>query len=367
MRIKAGILRSAFESMKGKVSHSDRLIPKDEVNRFMIDSLSKVGCPHDHSLLLSDLLLQADYRGHFSHGLNRFEMYVDDIRTEMTDPKVTPAVLKETPSTAWVDGQNGLGVVVGDFCMKLAIQKAKDSGIGLVSAKGSNHFGMCQWYSEQALNDGLIGLSFTNTSPLATPTRSKDRLFGTNPLCISAPGLNGDYFTLDMATTTVALGKIEMQRRKNEELPSLSWALGADGHPTRNADEAFNNGCGLMPLGGSETNSGYKGYGLAMMVELLCGVLADAQYGPFIRKWMNRETPGKANLGQCFISINPQVFGEGFSSRLQVLMDVIRHSSPADDSLPVLVPGDPETAHRRKVDSEGGFYIQKITLFLMLY
>ncbi|CAB4067478.1 unnamed protein product [Lepeophtheirus salmonis] len=316
MRIKAGILRSAFESMKGKVSHSDRLIPKDEVNRFMIDSLSKVGCPHDHSLLLSDLLLQADYRGHFSHGLNRFEMYVDDIRTEMTDPKVTPAVLKETPSTAWVDGQNGLGVV-GDFCMKLAIQKAKDSGIGLVSAKGSNHF----------------GLSFTNTSPLATPTRSKDRLFGTNPLCISAPGLNGDYFTLDMATTTVALGKIEMQRRKNEELPSLSWALGADGHPTRNADEAFNNGCGLMPLGGSETNSGYKGYGLAMMVELLCGVLADAQYGPFIRKWMNRETPGKANLGQCFISINPQVF---------------------DDSLPVLVPGDPETAHRRKVDSEGG-------------
>jgi LDH2 family malate/lactate/ureidoglycolate dehydrogenase len=159
-------------------------------------------------------------------------MYVRDIKAGSTNSQSEPVVLKESAATALVDGQNLLGPVVGNFCMELAMRKAKETGIGLVVANRSNHYGIAGYYSMQACAAGLIGLSMTNTSPLSYPTRASTRTFGTNPLTLAAPGLadhNNDSFVLDMATSTVAFGKVELQHRKGLDIPS-SWGADSHGH-----------------------------------------------------------------------------------------------------------------------------------------
>jgi len=172
---------------------------------------------------------------------------------------------------------------------------------------------------------------------------------GTNPLTLAAPGLNGDQFILDMATTAVALGKLEIQWRKEEPIP-LGWATDVEGKMTTDASAGMK-GC-LMPLGGAEDTSGYKGFGLATMVEIFCGILAGSNYGPNIRNWLNTRT--KANLGQCFIAVDPDCFAPGFQSRLSDLMSHFRQMETTDPEKPVLVPGDPERQHMAKVDTDGG-------------
>eukprot|EP00095_Tigriopus_kingsejongensis_P006613 maker-scaffold396_size184579-snap-gene-0.23 protein:Tk06613 transcript:maker-scaffold396_size184579-snap-gene-0.23-mRNA-1 annotation:"malate dehydrogenase" len=331
------------------VLEKELYVQKNEVVRFMIECMKARGCPQNHAERLALNLTEADYRGHFSHGLNRLAMYVTDIESGFCDPAITPKIEKESLSTALVDGQNGLGVVVGEFSMKLAIAKAQEAGVGWVCAKGSNHFGICQWYTELALSSGLMGVASTNTSPLVTPTRAKSRVFGTNPISVAVPGLNGDRFLLDMSTSSVAVGKIEIQMRKGEDLPSTSWALGTDGQPTLNAQEAFYHGSGLMPLGGSEVNSGYKGYGLAMMVDILCGLMSGSESAQKIRKWTEHDVA--ANLGQCFIAVDLDQFAPGIKERLQGMMDHLRHMEPVEEGKPVMVPGDPEREAMKFVDT----------------
>ncbi|XP_046999466.1 uncharacterized oxidoreductase YjmC-like [Schistocerca americana] len=336
---------SAMSSGEGVV------VPVAEAHRFMADCMKAVGASTDNAAAMADLLVAADQKGHFSHGMNRLEMYVSDVKKGLCCPNAEAAVLKESPSTAWVDGRNGLGPVVGNFCMQLAIQKAKQTGVGWVVAKGCNHYGMAGFYAIQALKEGMLGMSFTNTSPLLTPTRAKQAALGTNPLSLAAPGTRGDSAVIDMATTAVAVGKIEMQRRKGEPIPS-GWALGPNGAETTDPEVAFNTGC-LMPLGGQEINSGYKGYGLGLLVEIFCGILSGSSYGPNIRHWMqNSEKP--ANLGQCFAAIDPKCFAPDFECRMEDLMTHLRNMTPADPSKPVLVPGDPERNNVKLVDKQGG-------------
>ena len=249
-------------------------------------------------------------------------MYVEDLQNGLCDPKADPKILKESASTAWIDGCNSLGVVIGEFAMNVAIEKAKETGVGWVNAKHSNHFGICQWYTAMAAKENLIGMASTNTSPLVAPTRGQTPVFGTNPLAVSANGHNGDRYILDMSTSSVAVGKIEIQMRKEQDLPSKGWALGSDGTPTTDAKEAFFNGKGLMPLGGEELNSGYKGYGLGMMVEMFCALMSGSAYGPNVRHWHNYSGQ-VANLGQFFVAIDPERFAPGFSDRLQVTLQNI--------------------------------------------
>lgn len=194
-------------------------------------------------------------------------------------------------------------------------------------------------------------MSFTNTSPLMGPTRATKAALGTNPLSLAAPGKNGDSLVLDMATTAVAVGKIEVQRRKGEPITE-GWAQDPQGQSTTDADLAFKTKC-LMPLGGPEITSGYKGYGLGLLVETFCGILSGSAFGPNIRRWME-ETDRPADLGQCFVAINPQCFAPGFEDRMSSLMDYLRNMQPADPSKPVMVPGDPERNHMKLVEEEGG-------------
>lgn len=270
---------------------------------------------------MADLLIEADYRGHFSHGLNRLDQYVKDLLIGTVDGFAKPEIIKQTVATAWVDGRNALGVVCGNFAMNLAIEKAKNVGIGIATVKNGNHFGMAGWYSTLALKEGLIGISMTNTSKVMSPTRSKGSALGTNPISFASPAAADDRFVLDMATTTVAIGKLEMKLRKNEPCHP-GWAQDENGFPTTDSQIAFDTAC-LTPLGGSEETSGYKGYGLGVLVELLSTVLSGALFSHEGENWYTRtDSPG--DIGQCFLAIDPKCFSPNFFDRSHELFDHLR-------------------------------------------
>ncbi|XP_023946389.2 uncharacterized oxidoreductase YjmC [Bicyclus anynana] len=322
-----------------------------EALRFMTDCLKAVGASAKAAQQQAELLIEADRVGHPSHGLNRLEFYINDILSGDCKPNNQPQILKENASTAWVDANCVLGATASHFAMDIAIKKAKTTGVGWVTVKGSNHNGMAGYWAKKAANEGLIGMAFTNTSPLLAPTRSKKAALGTNPLSVVAPAADGEQFYLDMATTAVAVGKIEMQMRKGESIPD-GWAQDPSGTTTNDAELAFKTGC-LMPLGGREETAGYKGFGLAAMVELFCGISSGAKYGHHIRSWSHQGEGGPANLGHCFIAVDPENFAPGFGDRLT---DSIRHwreLEPADNSLPVLAPGDKEKKAAQLTDSLG--------------
>ena len=215
--------------------------------------------------------------------------------------------------------------------MKTAIEKAKVAGIGMVSAKMTNHFSICGHWALMAEKEGMIGMAFTNTSPKTFPTRGAAPTLGTNPICMVAPASGDDNFCIDMATTTVALGKVEVERRKGNQIPS-GWAVNNKGEPTTNPDECWNGG-GLMPLGGMEQTGGYKGFGLGMMVDILCGVLAGSNYANQVRRWgFAKDASSPANLGQCFIVIDPGCFAPGFEGRMDDLHRIHRELDTAPDS-----------------------------------
>ncbi|RCN29437.1 malate/L-lactate dehydrogenase [Ancylostoma caninum] len=335
------------------------VVSKKELRLFVLNCLEKVSCSPAHAQQLADILICSDYRGHYSHGLNRLHIYVNDLAEKSTAKEGEPLIIKQKGSTAWVDGCNLLGPVVGNFCMKLAIQKAREHGIGWVVAKNSNHFGIAGWYADAALQHGLVGMAFTNTSPCVFPTNSAEKSLGSNPICLAAPALNGDSFFLDMASTTVAYGKIEVVDRRGGKRIPRSWGADADGVETQDPKEVLNGG-GLQPLGGSEATGGYKGTGLCMMVEILCGIMAGSSFGKSIRKWQT--TDENANLGQCFVAIDPECFAPGFSERLSCFLDETRDLKPVDPSYPVQVAGDPERAHMYMCDELDGIVYKKSQL-----
>ncbi|CAM4746321.1 unnamed protein product [Rotaria magnacalcarata] len=347
---------STSSNINGNTKESDinpkqKVVSKDELFSFIVRCMMKVDARPSHAEVLADNLTMADYRGHYSHGLNRLDMYVNDVKTGTTAKDGLNSFFlspnHESPGTALVDGQNLLGPYVGKFCMNIAMDKAKKVGIGLVAARRSNHFGIAGYYSLKAVDKDLIGWAFTNTSPLVVPTRSKAQSLGTNPIAFGAPAKNGDSFVLDMATSTVALGKVEISQRRGEEIPN-TWGVNAEGIPVTKPQDIQ----GLLALGGPEESSGYKGYGLAMMVEILCGILSGSHFGPWIRSWKTSTT--EANLGQCFIAIDPNAFEDEFEDRLQKLINYCRTLPPSESGKPVLVAGDPERLHMAKCEKLGG-------------
>ncbi|XP_026320690.1 uncharacterized protein LOC113230817 [Hyposmocoma kahamanoa] len=323
----------------------------EEAKRFMEDSLKAVGAPEKEAKAHAALLLHADLTGHFSHGMNRLELYINDIKSGATNAAATPVILKESAATAWVDGCDGLGATVGNFCMELAIRKAREAGVGIVSVKRCNHFGMAGWWAQKAQSEGFIGMAFTNSSPVMVPTRAKHSAMGTNPISMCAPADDGDSLLVDMASTAVAIGKIEVQIHKGEPIPD-GWALGPDGKPTTDAQLAFDTGR-LLPLGGFEKTSGYKGYALSSLVEVLCSGLSGSKATYNIRSWALDSEEGPPNLGQCFVAIDPNCFAPGFGQRIADCLCHWRGMEPVDPTLPVLVPGDKERSNAENTTKKG--------------
>ncbi|XP_028129336.1 uncharacterized oxidoreductase YjmC [Diabrotica virgifera virgifera] len=328
------------------------ITPLREARRFMIDCFKAVGANQAHAEIVADSLLEADYRGHYTHGMNRLETYINSLQHGLVYPNAVPTLEQETVATAVVNGNNGFGAVVGHYCMNLAIEKAKNTGIGLVVCHDSNHYGIAGIYVLQAIKRGLIGFSTTNSKCLLVPTRAKKSALGTNPIGFGVPANDGDSFVLDMATTVCSLGKIEIQRRKGEPIPP-GWALNKEGKSETDPNIAIRDKL-LLPLGGEEITAGYKGYGLAVFVDILSGILSGSNYGPYVP---NSGTV--ANVGHAFIAIDPKVFVPGVENRMSDLMNYLRNMESVDPNLPVLVAGDPSRQNMEKVQMDGGLsYVQ---------
>jgi len=338
-------------------SGEEFVVSVDEMKEFVIRAMGSVGTDKDHASQLAEALILADQRGHYSHGLNRLSIYIEDTLGNV-EKSGEPIILKQKGATSWVDGQNLLGPVVGNFCTKLAIKLAKEHGIGWVVCKGSNHYGICGYYTLQIADHGLMGLSFTNTSPCVFPTRSSEQALGSNPISCVAPALHGDTFALDMATSTVAFGKVEIAETKGQKTIPKEWGADKNGIPTDLPSKILHEGGGLLPLGGTESSGAYKGTGLAMMVELFCGLLGGTPSGKDCRQW--RESEKAANLAQCFIAVDPECFANDFPQRLQSFLDQNRNLKPVDEEKPVLVAGDPERKNEKRCKEAGGLiYGQK--------
>ena len=238
-----------------------------------------LGLPSEGASVVADALVQADLWGVSSHGVSNYieSIYVPGLRRGSIEPTPNVEILRESPVTAVVDGGGGMGHVVGHRAMSLAIDKARESGIGVVAVRGSRHYGMAGYYSWMAVAEDMIGLSLTNSDTLVLPTFGKDAKLGTNPISVAVPAGAEPPFLLDMATSTVPYGKLMLARRAGVPVP-LGWATDEDGVPTTDAAKAVD-ALRLLPLGGSAELGGHKGYGLAVVVDILTGLLSGAGVG----------------------------------------------------------------------------------------
>ncbi len=309
-----------------------------------------------------DNMVESDLRGIDSHGVGMLPRY-DGLRGDGA-LNMTPdvRVVNDFGAVALIDADHGLGHVAGTRAMQLACDKAEQFGVGTVTARGSNHFGAAGVYATMAVERGLIGLCTTGTTQRSVlPTFGKEPRFSTNPIAFAAPAKRNDPFSLDMATSTVAVGKLNIARRAGKELP-LGWAHDADGHPTTDPNVALNAvPKRLSPLGGSRELGSHKGYGLAVMVDILSSVLSGSFIGGYNLKSGDREQ--FINVGHFCLALNPAAFrGEGvFEEELDDLIDMLHGTDPVDPAQQVLVAGDPE--HReRAIRMESGIPMTE-TLF----
>lgn len=253
---------------------TNKRINHEKLTRFVQAAFEKLGVPAADAQIAAETLVAADLRGVDTHGVIRFSphaWYVKWLSDGSMTAKPNIKVISETPSTALLDGDRGMGMVIGHRAMELAIEKAKQCGIGMVGVRNSRHYGMSAQYAMQALAHDMIGIAMTNASRQVVPTFGREARFGTNPMCFAVPADKELPFVLDMATTTAAAGKLELAARLEKSIPT-GWALDEKAEPThdpRVAQKARR----LLPLGGSRDNGSHKGYGLAILVEILCGVL----------------------------------------------------------------------------------------------
>ena len=294
-----------------------------------------------------DLMVEADLRGIDSHGVGMLQTYDQRRRDGKIDPLAKVRTLREGPVLTLVDAGHGIGHPAARFAMERACDKAASAGLGVSVVVHSNHFGAAGVYSTIAAERGLVGFACTGTTQRAVvPTGGREPRFSTNPIAFAASPAEGEPFSLDMATSTVAVGKINIARRAGKPLPE-GWAVRPDGLPETDAAEAFHaKPKRLTPLGGNRTLGSHKGYGLAMMVEILASVLGGANVGG-----IDLETgePGRfIEIGHFFMALDPAFFNSGFAAGLGSLMAELRAAPPIDPARPVLVPGDPEHAARRE-------------------
>ncbi|MDP6342256.1 MAG: Ldh family oxidoreductase [Alphaproteobacteria bacterium] len=302
-----------------------------------------------------DIMVETDLRGIDSHGIAMLPLYAEMRRRGKIAMRPVIEVVRESPVTALIDGGGGLGHAPSADAMRLAIQKAKAAGLAAVTVRNSNHFGAAGAYAMMATAEGLIGIAMTNAGGRSiVPTRAREPVFGTNPIAFAAPTRDNLPFVLDMATSTVAVGKVKLAAYAGKPLPS-GWVVDADGVEVTVAADAFDGtgrlarGFGMTPLGGLADLSSHKGYGLAAMVEVLCGMLPGA---PFIAAMVE---PAKHQTGHFFLALDPNAFrDEGeFQDELDAMIDHLRALEPTDPELPVLVHGDPENIAREERLADG--------------
>jgi len=322
------------------------IFPVEVLKRFTKAVFLKIGCPENEAIQAAEVLVSADLRGVDSHGAARLPGYVRLHEKNRLNSRPNIKTVHETQSTAVVDGDLGLGLVTGPHAMRLAIRKAKEVGSGWVAVKNSNHYGIAGYHAMTALEENCIGISLTNASPLVSPTFSKERLLGTNPISIAIPTGKQPPFVLDMATTTAANGKLEMLQRKEQDAP-FGWLQDKEGNITTDAKGLVNGGA-MRPLGGDRVHGSHKGYGLGAVVDILSAVLSGANYGPWVPPFVAfidpAPNPVGEGLGHFFGAMRIDAFRDGdeFKNHMDNWIERFRQSKTVGEAEKVLIPGDPE-------------------------
>jgi LDH2 family malate/lactate/ureidoglycolate dehydrogenase len=315
-------------------------VKRDDLHGWTREVVRRVGTPPDIAVDVADVLVAADLRGIASHGTWRLPVYVSLAEAGVLDASARPAVVGGTHVVRVYDARDGWGPHAGRVLMDDAIARAGELGLAGSLARRASHFGIAGWYALRAAARGLVGIVLTNTTPLAAPTRGRTRMLGTNPLAVAAPAGRREPFLLDMATTALTWGHVLLASERAEALPP-GVAIDAEGEPTTDPARVLAGGS-LLGLGGSEETGGYKGYGLALMVDILTGVLAGAAFGSRVVPFST--TLGPSDLGQLFLAIDPARLGnDAFEARLERLLDELGEAPAAPDARgPVLIPGEPE-------------------------
>jgi LDH2 family malate/lactate/ureidoglycolate dehydrogenase len=305
------------------------------------------GMPEDNAEITADILSWADLHGVDSHGMSMIPGYDRLRRTGRAKIDARPIILQQSPVSALVDGGGGLGHVPAHFAMATAIAKAEQSGIAIAVVRNSAHFGATGYYTLMAAKAGLIGMAGTSASGIqVAPTFGREAKLGTDPWSFAAPTADGKPFLLDMATTTVAAGRI--RNKANENLPCPpGWVLDHEGQPSTDPLVAKEKGGFLTSLGGSPENSSYKGYGLAAMVNILASCLSGAT---LITDPLHTKKPQGMDIGHFFIAINPTLFRtqDEFAGDVTRFCNDLRATKPIDPAQPVMVAGDPQWNHAEK-------------------
>jgi LDH2 family malate/lactate/ureidoglycolate dehydrogenase len=306
----------------------------------------KIGCSDADATIAARTLLSADLRGVDSHGVARLTGYVRLWEAKRVNAKPAMKVIHETPSTAVVDGDSGLGLVVAPYAMKVAIEKAKNVGTGWVSVQNSNHFGIAGFHAMMALENDMIGIAMTNASALVAPTFSTERMLGTNPICVAIPAGKEPAFVADLATTTAANGKLEILQRKNLDAPT-GWIQDKEGNISTDA-HALKNGGALLPLGGDREHGSHKGYALGAVVDIFSAILSGANYGPWVPPFpayvpMPENMPGKG-IGHFLGAMRIDAFrkADEFKEHMDNWIQRFRSAKTVAGEQSVLIPGDPE-------------------------
>ncbi|MFT4062247.1 MAG: Ldh family oxidoreductase [Edaphocola sp.] len=316
------------------------------LRRFTYQIFLALGCPGQDAALATQVLLSADLRGIDSHGIARLSGYARLKEAGRVNAAPIVKTIHETPSTATLDGDAGLGLVVAPTAMNIAIEKAKNAGTGWVCVNNSNHFGIAGYHAMMALEHDMIGIAMTNASALVAPTFSVEKMLGTNPIAVAVPAGEQPPFVADMATTTAANGKLEMLQRKNQDTPS-GWVQDIDGHESTDA-HILKKGGALLPLGSDREHGSHKGYALGSVVDILTAVLSGASYGPWAPPFpayvpMPQNMPGRG-LGHFFGAMRIDAFrpAEDFKKNMDNWITRFKEAKPINHEQPVLIPGDPE-------------------------
>jgi LDH2 family malate/lactate/ureidoglycolate dehydrogenase len=317
----------------------------DEARRWTTDALVSAGASAANARTVAHYLVLADLRGVETHGLVRMPLYVARMQRGDLDGTADPEVLTDRGVTALVDGCHGFGQVVADRAMRLAMERAGSSGVAVVVARRSSHFGAAAGYTQLAAEHGLIGIATTNTAPVMPPTGGRERRLGNNPISIAVPRASGGPIVLDMAMSVVAAWRIRLAADRGEPIPD-TWALDAEGRPTTDPYEAFQGGGLLQPIGA------HKGYGLAFMVDVLTAVLAGGAFGADV-KLLHDE--GRLNTSHFFLALDPGAFGptEEFDERLTERASQIRNTQTSPDTDRVLLPGEREASLKVEREQTG--------------
>ena len=331
--------------------------PEDKLRRFTEQVFLKMGCPEQDARLAADVLLRSDLRGIDSHGVARLTGYVRLWEKKRINATPNIRIVHETATTATVDGDAGLGLVVAPFAMQVAIEKARVYGSGWVSVKNSNHFGIAGYHSLLATAEDMIGISMTNASPLVAPTYANERLLGTNPMCYAFPAGKYPPVVVDMATAAAANGKLEIAQRANSSIPD-GWVQDKDGVISTDPHE-LKKGGSLLPLGGDKNHGSHKGYGLGATVDILSAVLSGANYGPWVPPFVAfldpPSDPVGEGIGHFFGAMRVDGFrpAADFKSHLDNWIERFKGAATVDPAKRVIIPGEPEYAAEKDRKENG--------------